>query len=221
MPTPAPVGPIRYQSPIPLSDNNVSFYIQESLVVHGQNAGAILNEETNKNYEIRHNDNIILTANGIKYRLDEYHFHVITKSEHSVNGKKYDAELHYVFIEIDNNEVQPSPPKPHKCSSICDGKGEIGKNYLVIARFIRFGKNKAVQNLNKLNVKLPKKFFEYDGTLTTVPPGLPPNDYLPVRWVVGNDKPLTLSEKDFNKLNSKTSRPLQPLDGRLILQSSK
>lgn len=219
---PVPVGPIRYQSPIELSDKNVSFSLQQVLSVNGKNTGAILNETTNKNYEVKQTDKIILNANGIQYHLDEYHFHVITKSEHSLNGKKYDAEVHYVFVEDDDKQQAShrNLSKPHQCSSICDGKSESGRNYLVIGRFIQFSNKQSARKLNKLNVKLPDKFFQYDGTLTAVPPGLPANDYLPVRWIVGR-KPLRLSEKDFNELNSKTSRPLQPLDGRLILAQSK
>lgn len=50
----------------------------------------------------------------------------------------------------------------------------------------------------------------------TIPPQ-PPNNFAPVRWLVG-EVPLLVNPKDFNAENSKSSRPLQPLDGRIMLQ---
>jgi hypothetical protein len=85
-----------YQSPIVL-DKADSIKIHQTLEIYGRNEDAVYNQVT-QNYEVKRN--IILTIKNKKYRLDEYHFH--NPSEHKVNGHMYPAEIHYVFIEFDN-----------------------------------------------------------------------------------------------------------------------
>jgi carbonic anhydrase len=193
-----------YQSPIPLHYKNAIF-IDEYMHIHGKNEESTYNEDK-KIFEV--NDPIILHKNHKSYYLDEYHFH--TPAEHIINPENkhqspYEGEIHYVFVET---ELQ-TKPKNKSCIDICGCGDSKGKNIVVIGRTI--SENKKIKELNKIQVKLPNSYFEYDGTLTTEP-------YSSVRWVMG-EIPICMS---INKIipKSKPARPLQKLDNRIILYSS-
>ena len=80
------------------------------------------------------------------------------------------------------------------------------KDILVIGRTIK--DHNIVQDLAKVQIKTPSKYFEYDGTLTT---GL----YSPVRWIIGQN-PIQFHVNDIVPV-AKSSRPIQPFDNRIIL----
>ena len=176
--------PLRYQSPIPLCTYGDQFDIDQCISKRGKNHGASYDEETNV---FNVNDEILLTIDSRVYKLVEYHFHI--ESEHTINKKRYPAEIHYVFHDI----------------KTCD------ENIFVIARLIKDTKcHKKHINLSKLQVNLPSSYFEYDGSLTGENDGT-----TPVRWIVGR-KYIRLPLKEIEMV-AKTPRKLQPLDDRIIL----
>ena len=191
-----------YQSPIAL-DCSDTIKVEQKLRIEGKNRCAVFNSEE-KIFEVQ--DKIILTVNHKEYQLVEYHFHI--QSEHKVNGKFYESEIHYVFIELNDQKKYNT----HKCINICgsDFKNELNDNILVIGRVIKHTCEHT--NLSKIDVRVPSSHYEYDGTLTT-------GDFSPVRWLVG-DYSIKLNVKDI-KCVAKTARPLQKLDGRIILLSKK
>lgn len=83
----------------------------------------------------------------------------------------------------------------------------ITGNILVIGKLIDNNPN-SESNLSTLQIEAPNRFFEYDGTLST-------GNYSPVRWIV-DDYIIYLNINDIIPI-SKTDRPLQNLDGRLVL----
>ena len=87
-----------YQSPIILNMSN-SMNIEHYIFTLGKNYGAVYNS-VKKIFEVH--DNIILIVNNKMYKLFEYHFHM--SSEHVVNNMIYPAELHYVFVELSDDE---------------------------------------------------------------------------------------------------------------------
>ena len=204
-----------YQSPIIL-DKSDYIKIRETIEIYGRNEDAVFNPVT-KNYEVKRN--IIVTLNHKKYRLDEYHFH--NPSEHKVNGNTYRAEIHYVFVEIDsdmkekNENKNEESPTIREHSNICCGSHEThykhpNKNIIVIGRIIV--NNESHKDFTNLQVKAPHYYYQYDGTLTT-------GSYSPVRWIIG-EAPVHYNLKQIETI-AKPARPLQPLDGRIILFSEK
>ena len=190
---------LRYQSPIVLSNCN-TLEIKQSIDIKGRNKGAIYNIEE-KIFEV--SDEIILTVGNKRYQLQEYHFHI--PGEHKIKGNIYPSEVHYVFEEI----TEDNKNKKKRHYNICGGKIPEDVNLLVIGRVIC--PSKKPKELSKLQVRIPKCYFEYDGGLTT-------GDLsTPVLWIVGKHS----LRFNINQLTSiaKTSRPLQPLDGRIILTS--
>ena len=85
-----------YQSPIILNKSDL-IYINQELTISGKNNGAVFDKK-NKIFNIQ--DNIFLYKNHQKYKLIQYHFHV--PSEHKLKDKKYPGEIHYVFIQLND-----------------------------------------------------------------------------------------------------------------------
>jgi carbonic anhydrase len=196
-----------YQSPISLHYAD-AMKIKQTIEIYGRNEDSIYNKET-KNFEVQ--KNIIVTLHNKKYRLDEYHFHI--PSEHKVNGEIYAAEIHYVFIELDK-DFENSKNVKRKCSDICGcnqkEEKEEKEGIIVIGRVIH--NSGQYKDLCNIQVKIPHYYFQYDGTLTV-------GNYSPVRWIIGE----TPIHYDISQLSgiAKNSRPLQPLDGRIILHTEK
>jgi carbonic anhydrase len=189
-----------YQSPISLHHSD-AILIKQTIDIYGRNENAIFNEET-KNFEVQ--KNIVITLNNKQYKLDEYHFHI--PSEHKVNGSMYEAEIHYVFIEYSNEKQKNNNREP--CSNICGCRGGHNKDTIVIGRVIlNAGPHK---DLTNIQVKVPHFYYQYDGTLTT-------GTYSPVRWIIG-ETPVHYDLKQIIPI-AKLIRPLQKLDGRIILFS--
>jgi carbonic anhydrase len=148
-----------------------------------------------------------MELDGVQYELVQFHFHV--PSEHSINGKLADAELHLVH------------------------RNAAGK-LAVVGVLIRSGTDNAA--LAALMAHLPAKkgpvrhinatvdaatllpaatnVYRYDGSLTTPPctEG--------VKWNV-MVQPIALSEKQLNSFVSvlhANNRPVQPINGRSIVE---
>jgi carbonic anhydrase len=149
-----------------------------------------------------------LKIDGVEYALAQFHFHF--PSEHTLAGKSYDAEIHFV----------------HKSA---DGKA------LVIGVFVQKGKPNAdlapvfdaVGKATKAAQKLPATFdpttiipkspryAHYDGSLTTPPCSEG------VSWFVETASVIEISEQQLAALRAPfhgdTHRPTQPLNGRTVV----
>ena len=194
---------LSYQSPIALEKYNY-VGISQSIEIYGRNENAIFNKES-KNFNVQRK--IVCTINNNKYLLVEYHFH--TPSEH----KKYPAELHYVFVEYDENVEDNDINENNYVNEqidICGCNYSHNKNILVIARTILNGGGH--RDIKNIPVKVPHYYYQYDGNLNS-------DKYSPVSWIVGE----TPIHFDTNQLTtySKPSRPLQDINGRIILFSEK
>ncbi len=148
-----------------------------------------------------------LKAGKSEFELLQFHFH--SPSEHTLNGKYYAMEVHFV----------------HK-----DGAG----NLAVVGAFIEEGKHNAAYDkiwrhmpkeagkkkilLTSYNTPelLPKNkdYYRYPGSLTTPP------CTESVTWLVLKT-PIQLSKKqidEYRAVLNHTNRPVQPLNNRLILE---
>jgi carbonic anhydrase len=187
-----------YQSPICLNKPD-SIKIEQCIDIYGTNNCA--NFDCEKKIFIV-TDNIMLKIDKKQYKLIEYHFHI--PGEHLVNNRKYPSEVHYVFMEYteDNHSEHSS------YGDLCGCSHSYPKNVLVIGRLIN--DTDEYTDLTKLQVKIPSCYYEYDGTLTT-------GDYTPVKWIIGKN-PIFINETQLLSI-AKTARPLQDLNGRIVLYS--
>ena len=201
--------PLRYQSPIALNINPNTFCISQKIRIKGRNNGATFIPE-NKIFKL--NDKITLKINSKKYRLVEYHFHA--PAEHTINNKLFPAEIHYVFYDIEKHEQKvdnQSSNSANKCMDVCSCQNTEDENILVIGILIKDTVKQ--KNLNNIQVTIPAEYFEYDGSLTGSG-----DEATPVRWIVGN-RYIKLPLSEINEI-AKSSRPIQPLDNRIILYKS-
>ena len=186
------------------SETSISYGAHELRIVHHRHQADVIN--TGHSIQVNYPGADTLVLGGVSYALAQYHFH--TPSEHTVAGKHYPAEMHFVHMSAD-------------------------KKLAVVGVFIETGKhNRAFDpiwsNLPKKqgeekhlpNVKvdvdallpLDHAMFRYDGSLTTPPCSEG------VSWLVFAT-PVQLSESQLTKLRGildGNSRPTQPLNGRNV-----
>jgi carbonic anhydrase len=158
----------------------------------------IVSELNNKNGHVdfaTSNPDYITSYNGHDYKLLQYHVHI--PAEHQINGKIYNAEVHFVHKDEQSNE------------------------YLVIAIFLDStidnnvfdeaiyeagitNTNTTVSiDMSKLSDVFSSDYFTYAGSLTTDPFSAD------VTWVVFTQASGTSSEKTGNTSNAGTSRSIQ------------
>jgi carbonic anhydrase len=154
-----------------------------------------------------------LVVDGTTYELKNFHFH--SPAEHTIDGKTFEAEMHFVHKSADgktavvallfqrgreNDELRPvwDAMPVHPRSDAVD----VGKT-LDIASFMP---------------KVPI-YLRYEGSLT-VPPCTEG-----VTWLVVKpdpDVPLQMSAAQAARLrlatHGPTNRPIQPLNGRVVLE---
>lgn len=184
------------QSPVDLTGPPHGSKQHQLSIDYGITAGEIFNN--GHTIEVETHGTNLLTLDGIVYELTQFHFH--TPSEHRVNGRGYDMELHLVHAAAD---------------------GSIA----VIGVFLKRGPtSKALAPIfaslpNELNVHeelqqsfnpadfLPqlREHYRYLGSLTT------PACAEGVKWIV-MAQPMTVSDEDLAQLESRigfNARPVQ------------
>ncbi|KAL3662238.1 hypothetical protein V7S43_012569 [Phytophthora oleae] len=147
-------------------------------------------------------------------------FHLHAPSEHTLNGKSMDGEVHFVhsnapgsalmvvgvFLQVVNGRTDPF------MLSVLDGMDNVSAS---MGDVISLGSYSKLVNTNA------NRLYNYPGSLTT--PGC---DEIVDWWVV--QKPISVSPKDFTRLqtqlkklpatdNGKNVRPVMPLKGRKVI----
>jgi carbonic anhydrase len=165
-----------------------------------------------------------LTVGEDEYRLEQYHFHA--PSEHTLDGKSYDAEAHLVH-ENEDGEIavvgvfldQAETPSALLDSAITNAPEAAGEEVEVEAdpsplELVPVDGSDAVV----------ERYYTYPGSLTT--PGCGEG----VRWIVLEDT-LGISPEATDRLHEliagfpgydgfeNNNRPTQPLNGRTIEHS--
>ncbi|KAL5546404.1 hypothetical protein UlMin_006091 [Ulmus minor] len=154
-----------------------------------------------------------ITIGGSNYRLRQCHWH--TPSEHKINGESFDLELHMVHINNTTGQIAvvgilyiygPSDPF-------------LSLLYEQIRNLQSGIKKIDLENVYPGNVEFPKssrKYYRYDGSLTTPP--CSEN----VIWTLLH-KVRTVSKEQVEVLKKavdrgfeKNARPIQPLNGRKV-----
>jgi carbonic anhydrase len=148
--------------------------------------------------------NNIVNINGKDYKLLQFHYHA--KSEHTIDGKYYPIEVHFVHRYSDDDFA---------VLGIMFDEGnenELFNKYL--DKFpISEGAFKSDDMIDILSLfPLNKSYYNYKGSLTT-----PPCSEV-VNWYVLK-APLTASKNQigvFSKILNKNYRPIMPLNRRVL-----
>ncbi|QEM81956.2 carbonic anhydrase [Halomonas binhaiensis] len=145
------------------------------------------------------------TINGKQYTLKQFHFH--HPSEHTINGKHFPAEAHFVHQASDGSLaviavlLEGGGENMVFNDSLSSATGTIGEAHL--------GKESPRDLLPE-----DLSFYTYRGSLTT-----PPCSEI-VDWAIIKT-PMKVSDKNieaFAKLYSNDARPTQDLGRRYVLQ---
>lgn len=138
------------------------------------------------------------------YTLQQMHFH--HPSEHTVDGKSFPLEAHFVNKDADGKLLVLGV-----LIDVGKANPEIAKLWEVAPKTVGDAQAKSVVDFSKL-VPISSKFYRYSGSLTT-----PPCSEI-VEWVVFAD-PITASKEQidaFAKLYPANNRPVQALHDRTI-----
>lgn len=149
-----------------------------------------------------------MTVAGKTYELLQFHFH--GPSEHEINGKQTDMEMHLVHKSADGQLAVVGV-------MIKAGADNMGLNEIL--QHMPTGKSAAKTNAQvMINARdlLPndQSYYRYVGSLTTPPCSEG------VQWHVIK-QPVTISRqtvRKFNKAVGMNARPVQALNNRLLLQ---
>jgi carbonic anhydrase len=150
-----------------------------------------------------------LTIGSNTFELDQFHFH--TRSEHTISGKRYPMEIHFVHKQSTSNAiavvgvmVEAGAENPMIKLLSIDLPMEVDEEY----------KSNAPVLLSGL-MPANKGYFYYPGSLTT-----PPCSEV-VSWYVLKT-PIQASSKQINAIQqiiSENNRPAQALAGRTIVST--
>lgn len=192
------------QSPVDIHQTIKGELPPLSLTFHAKEKSIINNGHT---LQLNVHDGDSLKLDGTEFKLQQFHFHA--PSENRISGKTYPLEVHFVHS---NAEGQ---------LAVVAVMFEEGAENPVIADILKNvpARPNVAQPLNKplaLAALMPgdKSYYRYSGSLTTPPctEG--------VRWLVIK-QPVTLSTAQIEAfqhiLGQHNNRPVQPLNGRLIV----
>jgi len=192
-------SPIDLVNPISSSLTSINSNYKPSLLNIINNGHTIQVNYSNGSYAM---------IDGQKYTLLQFHFH--TPSEHTVNGKHFDMEMHMVHKDKDGNLA---------VVGILIKIGKENPNFSNIVKHISAHKSDAMDfdEIVDVNSILPgnKSFYHYYGSLTT------PNCAEGVNWSVLTTH-IEISKTQFDQFHNvmgNNNRPIQPLNKRFLLIS--
>jgi carbonic anhydrase len=189
------------QTPVDVKDT-VKADLPDPVISYG--AGKALIENNGHTIQANASAGNVLTLDGVEYPFMQIHFHA--PSEHTIEGKHFDAEVHFVHkradgklavigVMIEKSEAENKAWKPYTDSlAILEGSTvEVDIDW---------------------NGMLPAKrdTYRYQGSLTTPPCSEG------VTWVLMQN-PVKLSAaqiKDFQNAYDHNNRPLQEIGSRVI-----
>lgn len=194
------------QSPVNLDKAKV-VQVPDLKLDYAPTAAAVIDNGHTIQVDLKTDKHPTLVLDGVKYKLAQLHFH--GPSEHTVNGKNYPLEIHYVH-KADDGALA--------VLGIFAEEGAENKAMNQIIEVLPKEPNLSVMISAPLELAalLPKidSTFRYPGSLTTPPctEG--------VRWNVAL-RPMTMSKAQIGAITAKfkerNARPLQPLKARELI----
>lgn len=140
--------------------------------------------------------------NGRNFTLNQFHFHA--ESEHTIDGKHYPIEAHFVHTADDGRLA---------VIGVFFKEGKENQGFKEVLDDVNNDKTEAITHLEEM-IPTNKSYYHYLGSLTTPP--LTEN----VEWYIMKE-PVEVSAdqiKAFQKLYSHNNRDTQPLNDRVILE---
>ena len=192
------------QSPINIETANVKVNkeLKQPIFSYTTSKVDIINNGHTVQFNI--SDGNSVTLKGKEYKLLQFHFHAL--SEHTIDGKHFPIEVHFVHMHSDTD------------FAVIGVMYKEGKVNELLAKFLKdFPDNyKTFKNVETFDVLavLPKdrSYYNYNGSLTT-----PPCSEV-VNWYV-LEEPLEASKEQieqFSKILHHNYRPVMPLNGRVV-----
>ena len=165
------------------------------------NFGKEITKAEDNGHSIQVTDSGQSTINGRQFNLTQFHFHA--ESEHTVDGKHYPLEAHFVNQSQDGR------------IAVIGVFFKAGRENLGFEEVLADVTNKKIDAITDIDKMIPenKSFYHYLGSLTTPP--LTEN----VEWYLMK-APLEVSQAQltaFKKLYAHNNRKIQPLNDRKIL----
>ena len=164
--------------------------------------GKDVTKAENNGHSIQITDGGKAVINGRNFELSQFHFHA--ESEHTVDGKHYPIEAHFVNTAQDGRIA---------VIGVFFKKGTENKGFQEVLNDVNDDKNDPITDINDM-IPSNRSYYHYLGSLTTPP--LNEN----VEWYVMKE-PVEVSAtqiEDFKKLYSHNNRKIQPLNDRSILE---
>ncbi len=170
---------------------------------YGKSKVDIINNGHTVQFNVSGNNTVKL--NGKEYKLLQFHYHAL--SEHTIDGKHFPIEVHFVHKYSDNDFAVLGV-------MFTEGKAnELFKKYLDHFPTTK-GEYQSDEMIDLLSLFPENKtYYYYDGSLTT-----PPCSEV-VSWYVLK-APVSASKeqvKQFSSILNNNYRPIQPLNGREVL----
>ncbi|POM60278.1 hypothetical protein PHPALM_30878 [Phytophthora palmivora] len=205
------------QSPIDLIDP-IHLTVPVPLAFSGSCPNFNLTETSESYKAVVDGGNCAVKANGLIYNFSQFHVH--TPSEHTVDGKHFDGEIHF-FHKTQNGSaalvvglfLQKTDDNPEANSIVTalSGVEDNSSTPMTLESYTKLIEAYAHED----------QIFNYAGS-TTSPPCTEFVDW----WVVR--KPIQISSTQFNIIvrnlkklemsdNGKNARPIQPVNGRTII----
>ncbi|MED3468933.1 carbonic anhydrase family protein [Bacillus thuringiensis] len=185
--------------------------IDTSKIVPMQDAGDIqldynttVQDEEDNGHTIQVDDTGTAQINGRTFAFTQFHFHA--PSEHTINGKHYPVEVHFVHKSQDGRLA---------VIGVLFQEGKENKGFQDVLDHVKAGQKNTEVGILDITSMIPvhKSYYHYLGSLTTPP--LSEN----VEWYVMKEVVEASPEqiKAFQTLYSGTNRKVQPLHQRVVL----
>ncbi len=170
---------------------------------YGQSKVSIVNNSHTVQFNIDNPDNKV-NIEGKEYQLLQFHYHAL--SEHTIDGKHYPLEVHFVHKHSDSD------------FAVLGVMFEEGNENKLLKKYLNHiptkkGKYKS-DDLIDLLALFPKNkdYYHYDGSLTTPPCSEVVNWYVLATPVQASKEQL----KAFSKILHDNYRPVMPLNNRTV-----
>lgn len=164
--------------------------------------GKDITKAENNGHSIQITDGGTSVINGRNFELSQFHFHA--ESEHTVDGKHYPMEAHFVNTSQDGRIA---------VIGVFFKEGAENKGFQEVLDDVNNEKTDPITDLDEM-IPANRSYYHYLGSLTTPP--LNEN----VEWYVMKEPVEVSSEQieSFKKLYSHNNREVQPLNDRVIVE---
>jgi carbonic anhydrase len=200
------------QSPVNISQNDIKKgvswkinYKKSSLkIAHNEHMDDIL--DNGHTIQITVDEGSTFHLNGKDYHLKQFHFH--TPSEHTIDGKQFPMEVHFVH-QSDAGDLAVI------AVLVIEGKENVNFKKILANLPANKGETKHLTKVNlALQFQLPEKLeaYHYQGSLTTPPCSEK------VEWLIFKQH-ISASKKQlqaFSEKLGKNNRPIQNLNERNV-----